>query len=276
MSEHGGVAEEVSDSGKAARPPAIVLGAFGSARPEAAPVHERIEARVRQRFCEHEVRWAFTSERVRRDLAERGRPIDSPEEALAQLRDEGYARAVVQSLHLSRGQMHEELVRTFRGDRSVVLGAPLMSTPRDIEAVADALASQTRPRMPNVLVCHGNNRYPQFDEPNLALADGLRKRFDNLFAASIEGRPGLDPLQAVRRQARRAGAVHFIPVLLVVGKHVAQDVMGDGPESWKRIVGAERATCAPPLGLNDRAIDLFLTHLGAALAELQAARDLHA
>ena len=57
--------------------------------------------------------------------------------------------------------------------------------------------------------------------------------------ASVEGSPGLEPLQTIRQMGSQQ--VNFVPLMIVAGDHILNDVLGDDEESWKNIVGAPQA-----------------------------------
>jgi sirohydrochlorin cobaltochelatase len=65
--------------------------------------------------------------------------------------------------------------------------------------------------------------------------------------------------------ARICGAVHFIPLMLVAGDHVMNDIMGDDQDSWKSQVGAATTTCSGPAGMNEQILARYCQHLDTAL-----------
>ena len=251
--------------------PAIVLAAFGSSYDAARAVYRGIEVATRERFVGYEIRWAFTSSMVRRILKERGETIDSPAECFERLRKDGYRQVVVQSLHVVPGEEYHRLAATRVDGLDVRFGRPLLSTDADIDALIGALTVEMKPAMPNVFVGHGNDKHPEYNATNVAVDRRLRQRFENVILASVEGEPGPAPLEEIRPLAQAAGAVHFIPMMLVAGDHVQNDVMGDDPDSWKSLVAAAETTCSPPLGAHRHVIKLYLDHLAEQLEALQIA-----
>ena len=73
-------------------------------------------------------------------------------------------------------------------------------------------------------------------------------------------------------QAEKAGAVHFVPLMLVAGDHIENDVLGDEPDSWKSLIGVPEASCSQPLGYNAGIRDIFFRHLDTAMTALQAVK----
>ncbi|HIE02090.1 MAG TPA: hypothetical protein EYP59_17705 [Thiotrichaceae bacterium] len=149
----------------------------------------------------------------------------------------------------------------------IAVGAPLMSSDADIDAVIDILAAEFQPDRLNIIVCHGNAKYAHFNEQNIALAKRLREQFSRVFVGSVEGEVELTAIDSAKK-AVTDGKVHFIPLMMVAGDHILNDVLGDDEDSWKNRLGATTCTCAAPLGYNDKIIDLFFKHLDTALAQL--------
>jgi cobalamin biosynthesis Co2+ chelatase CbiK len=83
---------------------------------------------------------------IRAKLARQGRVLDSPETAMARLMDEGFTHLAVLSLHTVPGAEFHELQqnaglfgRMAGGFQSVRVARPLLSSGRDLEAVARIL-----------------------------------------------------------------------------------------------------------------------------------------
>lgn len=250
--------------------PPILLCAFGSTSAEARATYGRIEAAVRARFPDHEIHWAYTSSIVRRALLEEGVPASGPLEALASFKAAGAAAAAVQPLVVSPGQEYEQLLALQIPNLRLVFGRALLESPQDRKRVLDALAEQVRPGVPNVFVAHGNRNKFEYNLAHLEFAQLVRRSFPDAVLASLEGEPGLQPLDSIRLAVARTKTVHFIPLLLVAGEHVQKDLLGDQPSSWKNRVGVPNPTCSPPLGEIPKVVDVFLDHVAEAL---QAAAD---
>jgi sirohydrochlorin cobaltochelatase len=246
--------------------PVIVLVGFGASSAEARNVYAHIEARVReaQRGCE--VRWAFTSGRIAAKLREQGVKLPTLTETIDDLEHRGVRSAVFQPLLTVPGQEYAKLAQVVGNRRGWRLGAPLLDSAASLEEAIDALAPSLRAGAVNVLACHGNRRYPEYNRCLLELARAMESRYANVVVASVEGSPGLAPLERARALAAATGAAHFIPFMIVSGEHVVRDVMGDGEESWRRLVGAASVSCAPPLGWSPGVVDLYLRRLEAAIA----------
>jgi len=267
-----------SQAGEKAPEPAIVLAAFGTST-AAFDTYRHLESKVQERFPGYQIRWAFTSRKVRHKVAqEQGKNLKDLGQTLKELKAAGVSRVVVQSLHLVPGEEWEKKIveesRKVPG-LQVALGKPLLNGEKDQGRILQALGRtfpQDLKTQAVIVVGHGSP-HPQGEQAYLALEKGLRSRYagKNVFLAVIGGKPERDAaLDAVKRSG--ASKVMFIPFLLVAGEHVDKDLLGPDPESWKsrlqamgitKVEGSRRG-----LGYNDEIINIYLDHLQDALRVL--------
>ena len=271
----------VAAAGAAAAPPgkpAIVLTAFGTST-AAADTYEHVAALARKRFPGYEIRWAFTSQKVSKKLwQERRQQLPGLPQVLRELHDAGFTRVAVQSLHVVPGAEWDEVVKESRlvpGLR-VALGQPLLNGPQDQQRVLELL-EPTFPRdlehTAVVLVAHGSPT-PAGEAVYLEFNRRLRSRHRDhkVFLGTVQNQPsGEAALAAVR--ASGATSVQFIPLLLVAGEHIRQDIMGDAPKSWKSRLEAGGTIKvldipSPGLGYRDNIVQIYLDHLDQALQTL--------
>jgi sirohydrochlorin cobaltochelatase len=258
--------------------PAIVLAAFGTST-AAFDTYSHFEQKVKARFPGHEIRWAFTSHQVRHKVAqERGQQLNDLPTTLRELKAAGYTRVAVQSLHLVPGEEWEKKIveesRKIPGLK-VALGKPLLSSKQDQERALKAVA-QTFPKdlkdTAVVLVAHGSPS-PQGTAAYLAFARLVRSRYphQNVFLGTVEGKPTRqEALEAVKQST--AATVVLMPFLFVAGEHVAKDILGADPESWKSELLKHRAYhiqgITKGLGYQDGIVNIYLDHLAQALKSL--------
>ncbi|HEC85217.1 MAG: hypothetical protein DRR19_17735 [Candidatus Parabeggiatoa sp. nov. 1] len=247
--------------------PPIVLVTFGTTVLKARQVYDYIDQCAKERYPKHQIVWGFTSGKIREKLQKQGMTTYSPDEVIAKLQAQGWQQAVMQSLHVVPGQEFEKMQQSQQNGMDIAVGAPLMSSEADIDAVIDILAADFQPDRPNIIVCHGNSKYAHFNQQNITLAKRLRQKFPNVFVASVEGEVELTAIDAAY-EAITDGKVHFIPLMMVAGDHILNDVLGDDADSWKNRLGATTCTCATALGFNDNIIQVFFKHLDIALAKL--------
>jgi sirohydrochlorin cobaltochelatase len=219
----------------------ILLAAFGAAVPGSRDGYEVFENEIHAKFPGVSVRWAYTANKIRRKLAERGYDHDSVAVALSRLYDEGVTHLAVQSLHTVPGvEYHWTLDQAMvyrhprKGFLEVAVGGPLLASDEDLGRACDGLAGyiplERTPDEAVVLVGHGtyhqgHQRYRDFE----ACAAG---RDPLCFIGTLMGRPNCgDVTQAILDAG--AKRVHLLPFMSVPGHHVRVDICGDHERSWK-------------------------------------------
>lgn len=246
--------------------PAIILVAFGTSVATARPVFDFIDQQAHKRYADHEVRWAFTSQFIINKLKSQGITTYSVAEVLAQLRAEGYEKVVFQSLHVVPGEEYRSVLEADTRGLQVAFGDALLSSDDDINRVIEALAPSIDPAQPTVVVSHGNDKHPHFNAQLIALANVIEPRYPQLVVASVEGPIGTAPLQRIK--ALEPSSVRFIPLMIVAGDHIMNDVLGDDADSWKNILAPAHCESSPSLGWNPAILAIYFDHLDRALAEL--------
>ena len=256
--------------------PAIVLAAFGTST-EAFDTYTHFEQKVKARFPGYEIRWAFTSHKVRHKVAqEKGRKLNDLGTTLRELKAAGYTRLAIQSLHIVPGEEWEKKVveesRNISGLK-IALGKPLLSSKEDQERVLQAVA-QTFPKdlkdTAVVLMAHGSP-VPGGETAYLAFDRLLRSHYQNVFLGTVEGKPTKEEaFEAVKKA--NPDTVVLMPFMFVAGEHVAKDMLGDDPGSWKsgllkkkayRIEGVKKG-----LGYLEGIVNIYLDHLARAMESL--------
>ncbi len=256
--------------------PAIVLAAFGTST-EAFDTYTHFEQKVKARFPDYEIRWAFTSRKVRQKLAqEKGQQLNDLPTTLRELKAAGFNRVAVQSLHLVPGEEWDKKVvqesRKIPGLK-VALGKPLLSSTQDQERVLQAVA----PTLPKdlkdtavVLMAHGSP-VPEGEKAYLAFDRLLRSHYQNVFLGTVAGRPGKEKAFEAVKQANPATVV-LMPFMFVAGEHVAKDMLGDDKASWKSELLKQKAYrlegITKGLGYQDGIVNIYLDHLDRALKSL--------
>ncbi|MBM4273035.1 MAG: hypothetical protein FJ134_01015 [Deltaproteobacteria bacterium] len=259
--------------------PAIVLTAFGTST-EAFDTYHHFELQVKKRFPDHEIRWAFTSHKVRQKVAqEKGQKLNDLPTMLRELKAAGYTRVAVQSLHIVPGEEWEKkIVRESRKipDLKVALGAPLLTSKEDQERVFQTLTRTFTHDLKNtavVLVAHGSP-IPQGEQSYLAFDRLLRARYpgQNVFLGCVGGQPSrTEVMEAVKKS--HATTVILMPFMFVAGEHVAKDILGEDPESWKSELLKQKAYriegITKGLGYQEGIVNIYLDHLAQAMKILE-------
>jgi sirohydrochlorin cobaltochelatase len=258
--------------------PAIVLAAFGTTT-KAFSTYNRIDKQVKERFPGYAIRWAFTSKIVRQKVKqEQHKDLQSLPEALRALKNTGYTKIAIQSLHLAPGKEWEEVVKQSREvpGITVALGKPLLSSKADEMKVLKAISPEFPANLKKnavILVGHGSPD-PKAQAANKSFTALLRSHYpgDNVFFGMVEfEKPGKE---AVLQEVKKSGAttVKIIPFLLVAGDHVQNDILGNGPESWKsgllQMGNYKIEAVHQGLGNQKAIVNIYLDHLARALREL--------
>ncbi len=257
----------------------ILLVSFGTSVPEAEKAMENIEAQTKKRFSGIPVKWAYTSSIIRRRLANGGREIASPAQALSDMLEDGFNRIAVQSLHVIPGSEYFGLMEKVEAFRKVApqagisLGHPLMYDHHDMQKVTDAVMEVSEPYLKKdrevVFMGHGTHHAGNIYYPGLQ--DYIARYSDSVLVGTVEGAPTLE--QVIKDlKASKKKKVTLMPLMSVAGDHARNDMAGPEDESWKsrlKAEGFDTTTVLKGLGEEDRFVALWLDHLENALHEVK-------
>ena len=248
--------------------PVIILCAFGTST-EALSTFEYIEKLIKEQYKGYEIRWAYTSQIVIKKLKEKGVVLQTLSDVYEDLRRTGKTNVIVQSLHIVPGQeFHREIVMLPAKGLNVKYGYPLLTDDSDFEKLFKALEPYFAPENDSVtILCgHGNDNNPEFNASLIKMDEYLRNKRKNTFLATVEGQPGIDkPFNDAKSSG--LSKVHFVPLMLVAGDHIMNDVMGDEDDSWKNQLAPMKATAEKGMGYNDAVIRIFMDHIDRALEQ---------
>ena len=245
--------------------PVIVIVAFGCSMEKGQENLGDFDSMVRERFPDHDVRWAFTAGFIIKKLEKAGvttlfasnTPIKSLDEVYEDLRKEGKTNVVVQIAMVMPGEEMRQALSYRTDGLNVKFGYPLLFSPENMQNVVDALSPEFGGAdTATVLVSHGNEKHPEFNSALIQMDKYLRDNYDNVYLGTVEGPPGPDP---ALDDAKASGApmVKFVPLMMVEGDHITNDIMGDDPESWKSMLGLP-ATNATGMASNPAVMEIFL------------------
>ncbi len=253
----------------------ILLVAFGSSEASAQVSFENIDKKVKQAYPGTPVRWAYTSVIIRDKLAKAGQILDSPEVALAKMRDEKFTHVAVASLHTIAGSEYHDLRRSvgafkiMGGFERVVLAYPLLATQEDMERAVDAiLATIPKERKKEeavVLMGHGSH-HPS-NAFYAALMFQVQLKDPNVFIGNVEGFPELDTIQDLLI-AKKIKKAYLMPFMSVAGDHAKNDMASDEEDSWKSVLTKAGIECVPILkgtAEYDEFVDIWVDHVGGPL-----------
>ena len=248
----------------------IVMAAFGTTT-RALSTYAYIDGRIRQRFPDHEIVWAYSSRMVK-DWVKKRKNIDTvhPYEALRRLQAQKHEWAVVQSVHFLAGHEFYRLIEETGGEKiRTAIGLPLLSSVADYQRIGTMLAPLIASRLQDeaiVLAGHGTD-HPIWAS-YLALQYLLRERFgERIFVGCVEEYPGADEIVA-RVVDAGLKKVCLIPFMLVAGVHFRDDLVGDDDDSWKSLfaaAGIQVDAVGEGIGMLPETSDILADHIVAAL-----------
>ncbi len=261
------------------RSQAILVVSFGTTYVETlTKTIESIENRMQKAFPEFEVRRAFTSRKVIKRLAERdGLFIDTEQEALKRLQDEGFKEVYVQPLHVIPGEEYEKVktqvahYKHRKAFEKISIGRPLLyymgqeGKPDDYLIAIEALRKQL-PQMGEdtavLLMGHGG-----LHPANAAYAL-LQMKMEEMnwlksYVYTVEGFPPLRFVieKLIKEEIKK---VLLVPFMLVAGDHALNDMIGDEEDSAKQQLikeGFEVSWHLCGLGEGPEIQDVYIQHL---------------
>lgn len=228
---------------------------------------------------------AYTSHIIiDRVKANEGIIIPTPEQALEQLKAEGYTRICMTSLDVIPGMEYAYDMGVFQNYKKdfkkVTLADPLMywqgqeEQADDVSEFIDAIAKQfpqTKQGEGIVLMAHGTpqmaNAYYSVLQMKLE-----EKGYKNVVIDTVEGWPNLE--WAIEQlKAKKINKVTIMPMMMVAGDHANNDMAGDEPDSHKSILEANGIAVTPyihGLGENDAIRDVYVNRANEAWDMLEA------
>ena len=253
---------------------AILVLSFGTTYAEnrAATIDKTIAA-IQAAHPDTKVVAAFTShiiiDRIQKN---EGLRIPTPEQALEQLKQEGYTRVAITTLNVIPGIEYDynaALFDLYKGEfKRMTLGTPVLywmgqeHQRDDVAEFVRAMATQFPPLGDTdavLVMAHGT------PHPANAYYSVLQSRFDeaklgNVFVYSVEGWPHLDTVIPLLK-ARGVKHVTIMPMMMVAGDHANNDMAGSEEDSHKSVLEAAGFAVTPyihGLGENEAVRKLFV------------------
>ena len=265
---------------------AIVVMTFGTtfAENRAKTINATIEG-IKAAHPGVKVVTAYTSHIIiDRVAANEGIKYPTPEEALAQLKAEGYTRVALTTLDIIPGMEYNYKLGVFNSYKQdfkkMTIGTPLMywqgqeEQADDVTEVLEAFATQfpkTKKGEGIVMMAHGT--------PNIANAyyaviqEKLQELgYDNVFIETVEGWPSMETI-IPKLKAKKIKKVTIMPFMMVAGDHANNDMAGSEEDSHKSILekeGIKVEAYIHGLGENEAVRNVFVERANAAWDALEA------
>ena len=237
---------------------AVVVMSFGTTMKETRDkTINATVAEIRNALPDVKVVVAYTSHIIiDRIKAKESIAIPTPEEALEQLKAEGYTRIALVSLDIIPGMEYDYKCGIYRNYRNqfkkMTMGLPLLfwqgqeDQRDDVMEVVEAFATQF-PALGSdealLVMTHGT------PHPSNAYYAVIQDRLNKLgqghiHVYSVEGMPMLEHVIPVLKQE---GVKHvtLMPMMMVAGDHANNDMAGDDDDSHKSILLKEGFTVTP-------------------------------
>ena len=233
---------------------------------------------------------AFTSHIiVDRIKAKEGLTIPTPEQAMAQLKAEGYNRVAITSLDLFPGMEYAYDTAVFdlykKDFKKMTCGVPIMywmgqeDQRDDVAEFAKAVSTQFKKPGKSeavLLMAHGT------PHPSNAYYSVLQNRLDaaklgNVFVYTVEGWPHLSDV-IPQLKAKGVKTVTLMPIMMVAGDHANNDMAGaekDSHKSQLEAAGFKVNTYLHGLGENAAVRNMFVERANEAWDTLEANQAQH-
>lgn len=264
---------------------AIVVMSFGTTYKETR--EKTIEATVKDIQAAHpgvKVVTAFTSHIIIDRVAKNeGIHYPTPEQALENLKAEGYTRIALVSLDVIPGMEYDYNRAVFHNYKdqfkAMTLSTSLMywqgqeDQADDVSDFIDALFKQIQKPGKNdavLLMAHGTpqpaNAYYSVIQAKLA-----EKGYKNVYVYTVEGWPSLETV-IPKLKRDKIKNVKLVPIMMVAGDHATNDMAGDEDDSHKTILtneGFKVSADLRGLGENKAIRSLYVSRANDAWDALQ-------
>lgn len=238
---------------------AILFAAPGTTCREAEIAFENITSHAEKRFPFARIFWTYTSKIVRQRLADRGRHVDSPSEALELIRKAGFTHLFVHPLHTVAGSEYRDLtgsVATFNntcaGIVDATVGDPLLSSREKFTETIEVLLHRVCPEQAEdealVLMAHGTEDVTQASaiENAAGWCEGTK---GNVLLGALMQPPSIgDVINTCKSLGIRR--VYLAPFMTVAG-FSARSQLGNGDgvvsDSWNYRLSEAGIECHPAI-----------------------------
>lgn len=253
---------------------AMLVVSFGTSYHETRKKNiDAIEDALKEAYPEYRHLRAFTSGIIMKKLLKRdGMHIPNVQEGLDLLKEEGMEEVVVVPTHIINGYEFEKILWACQTNSAsfdkILISRPLLSATEDFRQVMEILdeAYDFRDGKGAVFMGHGSEHHANTAYPALNFML-MENGMDNAYVATVEGYPSFEmALEMLER--RKLKEVKLIPLMLVAGDHIEEDMMGEDEESWKSMLeskGYQAEGIMAGLGELSGVRSIYLKHVQQAI-----------
>lgn len=214
----------------------ILVVSFGSTYEETAKKNIQSVEEALKKIYPHAIHGAaYTSHMVRQRLEKRGIHKDSLEEAFQKMLDTGVSHLRIQPTHLLYGIEYEKIQGFAQewGDKfqEIILCQPLFGSEESMVALGQILGKTYPPEDGKALLCVGHGTAHHCNSLYLAFEYLAKEQgYSHLYVCTLEAYPSLERVIPL---LQKDGIHHVtvIPLMLVAGDHVQEDIISEEPDS---------------------------------------------
>ena len=210
----------------------IVIASFGTTHEDALKkTIDVIENKIGEKYGFENFRRAFTSNKVRQKLKiKRNLIIFNQNEALQDLKNNGFEKIFTMSLHILNGIEYKKL-----SDKFGKISEPLLFNEFDFKKIVENKEfNDTKGNDAIVFVGHGSE---DASDESYEKLQNYYKTFgkENIFIGTIEGKTTIEHILKKLKNTNFK-KILLKPFLIVAGDHAKNDIMSDDENSWKTIL----------------------------------------
>ena len=234
---------------------------------------EKAERQIRDKFSEYDIYRAFTSHMIIKKLKEKYEIfVDTPEEMLEKLYEDGYEEVIMQPLHMIPGEefiyinkiaeLFKEKFEVLKVGRPIFYYQGIEELPQDYSLFIEATKELYEENSAVVLMGHGT-AHPANSVYGCLQAVFEDEGYENVFVTTVEGYPNFE--NVIRRLKRKnISEVTIAPLMVVAGDHARNDMASDDEDSLKSVLEAEGIKVnvhLKGLGENEKFNELYINRI---------------
>jgi len=228
---------------------AIIVASFGTSYENALKNSiEVIEREIEENFKEYDIFRAFTSHKIIKKLkVTKNINILTPEEVLEKLYEDGYDEVIIQPLHIIPGEEYDyikNIKKEFKEKfSSIKIGRPIFyyqgveGVPDDYSLFIKSIDNILKENKNVILFGHGT-AHPSASVYGCIQTVLEDEGYQNVFVGTVEGYPSLNNVLN-RLKRKNIKEVLLMPLMVVAGDHVLNDMASEEEDSWKTILESE-------------------------------------